>query len=147
MSDYMDIDVPAVSPAEAWEGLKSSNAALVDVRTIAEWDYVGEPMLETLNKEALKVEWMEFPEDTINGFFAAELLSQLSNTTETLYFLCRSGRRSLRAAQCILAKIENTAQTIACINIAEGFEGDHDVNKHRANLNGWKYRGLPWTQP
>jgi hypothetical protein len=31
-------------------------------------------------------------------------------------------------------------------NIAGGFEGDMDQERHRGNRNGWKASGLPWKQ-
>lgn len=147
MLDEHEISVPDVSPIEAWESLKSPSAVLVDVRTIAEWDYVGEPDLTSLGKETLKVEWLEFPEDTINEYFADELLSQFDGNPEVVFFLCRSGRRSKHAARCIIKALDGTERDIRCVNIAEGFEGDHDAQKHRGTLNGWKVRGLPWHQP
>ncbi|MHB1436214.1 MAG: rhodanese-like domain-containing protein, partial [Thiobacillus sp.] len=34
-----------------------------------------------------------------------------------------------------------------CYNVLEGFEGDlNKATGHRNEINGWKYRGLPWTQ-
>jgi len=31
-------------------------------------------------------------------------------------------------------------------NIAGGFEGDLDRERHRGSKNGWKAAGLPWKQ-
>jgi hypothetical protein len=31
-------------------------------------------------------------------------------------------------------------------NIAGGFEGDPDTERHRGRVNGWKADGLPWRQ-
>lgn len=149
MSDLQNQNVPAVSPQDAWDALKSdSSAILVDVRTIAEWDYIGMPVLEPLGKEVIKVEWMEFPEMTRNEHFAAELLAQFEGgDPSSIYFICRSGVRSLYAARCILAALVGTGRSIECVNVTGGFEGDHDENKHRGNINGWKVSGLPWRQP
>lgn len=149
MSDSKEFDIPEANPAQAWDALAADpSAVLVDVRTIAEWDYVGEPVLDAIGKEMLKVEWMEFPEMTRNDFFADELLSQFGDTDpSTVYFICRSGRRSKVAAECLLAKLAGTGREIACVNVSEGFEGDHDADNHRGKINGWKVRGLPWKQP
>jgi len=149
VSDYLDLEVQEVNPQEAWDALESDpSTVLVDVRTIAEWDYVGLPVLESIGKEALKVEWMEFPEMTRNDQFADELLSQLGpEDPSTIFFICRSGRRSYNAAKCLLAAIAGSDRFIHCVNVKEGFEGDHDEHKHRATVNGWKVRGLPWCQP
>ena len=32
------------------------------------------------------------------------------------------------------------------INILEGFEGALDADKHRGNIDGWRFHGLPWQQ-
>lgn len=149
VSDYLDLEVQEVNPQEAWDALESDpSTVLVDVRTIAEWDYVGLPVLESIGKEVLKVEWMEFPEMTRNHQFAEELLSQLGpEDPSTIYFICRSGRRSYNAAKCLLTAIAGSDRFIHCANVKEGFEGDHDEHKHRGTVNGWKVRGLPWCQP
>jgi hypothetical protein len=31
-------------------------------------------------------------------------------------------------------------------NIADGFEGDLDAQRHRGQNKGWKAQGLPWKQ-
>jgi hypothetical protein len=31
-------------------------------------------------------------------------------------------------------------------NLAGGFEGALDADRHRGNASGWKAAGLPWTQ-
>ncbi|MGE4611970.1 MAG: rhodanese-like domain-containing protein [Paracoccaceae bacterium] len=149
MSDVLVQEISEASPHAVWEALKSNpTAVLVDVRTIAEWDYIGLPVLESLGKEVLKVEWMEFPEMTRNEHFAAELLAQFKgNDPSAIYFICRSGVRSLYAARCLTAALEGTGRSIECINVTGGFEGDHDDNKHRGKINGWKVCGLPWCQP
>lgn len=149
MSDNGNFVVPTVNPAEAWEGLKSDPASVMfDVRTIAEWDYVGEPVLESLGKELYKVEWMEFPEMIRNDYFADEVIAQFGETDPSVvYFICRSGRRSDAAVKVLRAKLRGTDRNIDFVNVLEGFEGDHDANGHRGTINGWKVRELPWKQP
>jgi rhodanese-related sulfurtransferase len=59
-----------------------------------------------------------------------------------IYCICRSGARSAAAATALTqAGFKPTA-----INVAEGFEGDLDGERHRGHKNGWKARGLPWIQ-
>jgi len=58
-----------------------------------------------------------------------------------LLFLCRSGVRSRAAAIAMTAAGYSRAY-----NIAQGFEGDPDAERHRGNKNGWKASGLPWKQ-
>ena len=33
-----------------------------------------------------------------------------------------------------------------CYNVAEGFEGNPDTERHRGKTGGWKAAGLPWVQ-
>jgi rhodanese-related sulfurtransferase len=58
-----------------------------------------------------------------------------------VYFLCRSGVRSLAAAQAAQA-----AGFPNSYNVADGFEGSPDGDGHRGHLSGWKADGLPWRQ-
>jgi hypothetical protein len=34
----------------------------------------------------------------------------------------------------------------ACHNVAGGFEGQLDDERHRGSVGGWKAAGLPWLQ-
>lgn len=148
MTEATTVDVLKATPQEAWEALNTDpSTILVDVRTIAEWDYIGLPVLDSIGKEVLKVEWIEFPEMTRNEHFADELLSQLGDQDPSaIFFICRSGVRSFNAAKCLLMRIAGSDRNIKCFNVLEGFEGDLDGNKHRGTVNGWKVRGLPWRQ-
>jgi rhodanese-related sulfurtransferase len=87
----------------AWQALKSrSRSQLIDVRTRAEWAYVGIPDLGSLSKRAVLVEWQTFPDQTIDPRFAERLVGQLKalgvKPDDDLFFICRSGGRSLAAA-------------------------------------------------
>lgn len=124
-----------VTPNEAFELLQSlPNAVIVDVRTRAEWDWVGRV------PGAIEIEWVEYPEMTRNANFVAALRAQVQLDAPIL-FLCRSGVRSKGAAS---AAIE--AGYSSAYNILEGFEGDKDAQNHRGNLGGWRFHGLPWYQ-
>jgi rhodanese-related sulfurtransferase len=57
-----------------------------------------------------------------------------------LVLLCRSGVRSIAAAQ------RATELGLQAFNILEGFEGDPDAQAHRGHVGGWRLRGLPWQQ-
>ena len=51
-----------VSPNEAWDLLdREPDATLIDVRTTAEWSYVGLPDISSLDKEVVKLDWKQFP--------------------------------------------------------------------------------------
>ena len=131
-----------VSSTDAWNILRDDpDAALIDVRTDAEFSYVGVPDLSSLCKEPLFVSWKLFPAMDINTAFAEQLIQHGVNKDAQLLFICRSGVRSKSAAQ------EMTAKGFTrCFNISEGFEGDADRTKHRGTIDGWKVAGLPWVQ-
>ena len=131
-----------VSPGAAWSSLADNvDAQLVDVRTIAEWAYVGLPDLSGLGKELITVEWKQFPAMSVNDGFVDAVAATGVKRGAALYFLCRSGVRSRDAA------IAMTARGFGpCFNIANGFEGDHDQQGHRGTVGGWKVEGLPWKQ-
>jgi len=135
-----------VSVTDAWGGLKDNkDAVLVDVRTRAEWAFVGVPDLSAIGKDVALIEWQSFPSMELNGNFATELSAVLKNgaldADVPVYFLCRSGARSRSAA---MAATQMGYQN--SYNIAGGFEGDLDQNRHRSSVNGWRQQGLPWVQ-
>ncbi|HEY5346696.1 MAG TPA: rhodanese-like domain-containing protein [Rhizomicrobium sp.] len=132
--------------AAAWDGLKADpSAQLVDVRTVAEWSFVGLPDLSPIARQVHCVEWQSFPSMAPNTGFVAEttraLAAKGAGFDTPVYFLCRSGGRS-RAAAMAMAQ----AGFRQAYNIAGGFEGDLDAARHRGNSSGWKALGLPWKQ-
>ena len=131
-----------IMPAEAWKILADDpKAVLIDVRTTAEWAYVGQADISSLSKETVLLEWKVFPAMESNPEFVGELSAKISDKDAPLLFLCRSGVRSKAAA------ITMTAEGYAtCYNIATGFEGDKDSDGHRGHVGGWKVEGLPWMQ-
>lgn len=131
-----------VTVAEAWEKLKADpRAQLVDVRTMAEWNFVGLPDLSSLGRRAHCVEWQSFPTGGLNPDFVDEASGLLPDKSAPVLLLCRSGGRS-RAAAIALTR----AGYQQAFNIAGGFEGDIDPDGHRGNRNGWKAEKLPWRQ-
>lgn len=135
-----------VAATEVWKDLQSNPAAvLVDVRTTAEWNYVGIPALGSLDKRPLLVEWQMFPSMAVDQDFVAKLETALVEagvaTDAPIYFLCRSGVRSKAAAIAMTA----TGYT-RCLNVEGGFEGPLDHEGHRGRIAGWKASGLPWAQ-
>jgi rhodanese-related sulfurtransferase len=141
-----DRAVDDVDVATAWEGLTSKpGAQLVDVRTRAEWTYVGIPDLGPIGKRAVLVEWQTFPDQSVDPRFAERLAGELKalgvQLEDDLFFICRSGSRSMAAA---MAMAE--AGYRGCHNVAGGFEGPLDDLRHRGTVGGWKATGLPWLQ-
>ena len=108
-----------------------------NVRTRAEWTYVGMPDLGSLSKRAILVEWQpRFPER-----LAGELSALGVTLDDDLFFICRSGGRSLAAAKAMASTGYR-----ACHNVAGGFEGPLNDERHRGTVGGWKAAGLPWLQ-
>lgn len=140
--------VSEVTPDAAWQLLKKETAArLVDVRTRAEWGFVGVPDLGEIGSTPIFVEWASFPDMSVNARFVAEVMEEVgAGNPGTLLFLCRSGARSLRAAYAVAEHLAFSGINATCLNVAEGFEGDLDSAGHRASHNGWKARGLAWRQ-
>ena len=134
--------VKEVSVREAWDALIADpDAQLVDVRTDAEWQYVGIPDLRRAGKQAVLVSWQYFPSGNVNGSFVEELRDAGVEPGHSVYFLCRSGVRSRAAAEAAAAEGYGRVA-----NVAQGFEGPHDGDGHRGAVAGWKADGLPWRQ-
>ncbi len=140
--------VTELSPAESYIALKQTDdAIIVDVRTHAEWSFVGIPDLDADGKQLVLSEWKKFPDMAQNNEFVSELLAGFGQTPPSkIMFLCRSGVRSMQAAHAVAAALEGSGASGECINIAEGFEGDLGPDRHRGSVGGWKAAGLPWKQ-
>ena len=124
----------AVTPEEAWTLKQAGAAEIVDVRTQAEYEYVGRVPDTPL------VEWRKLGEQARNPRFIDELAA-LYPRGRPLLFLCRSAVRSHYAATLAAAHGFEHAY-----NVLEGFEGDLDDQGHRGNRGGWRKAGLPWKQ-
>ena len=124
----------ALTPREAFDIWQlAPGAKLVDVRTRAEWDWVGRV------PGAEEIEWMSYPSNQPNSHFLAQLKHSVDRESLVM-FLCRSGVRSHHAAS-----LANEAGYSACYNVLEGFEGDKDAKGQRGKTGGWRHAGLPWT--
>ena len=131
-----------VSPAEAWQILQDEpNAVLIDVRTNAEWAYVGVPDLRPVERDLHCVAWQLFPTMAVNQGFVEQVGQNGVTPEQTVLLLCRSGVRSRHAAIAL-----TQAGYGRCLNVADGFEGPHDAAGHRGQAAGWKASGLPWFQ-
>lgn len=147
MNTDADPRISEVGPREAWKILSNDAAAvLVDVRTRPEWGFVGGPDLSETGKDVIRLEWQSWPDMSPNPDFARALMDEVEGLPSRFLFLCRSGGRSMQAARAVARALAGAGREIACINVAEGFEGDLDARGHRGGLNGWKARGLAWRQ-
>ena len=130
-----------VDSSKAYAELESeADAVLVDVRTSAEWSYVGHPDLAQIGKQVIFLEWQHFPDGTQNGSFVEQLHEAGVGQGVPVYFLCRSGARSAAAA-----KAATAAGLGPAYNVSDGFEGPLGGDGHR-DVAGWKASGLPWRQ-
>ena len=130
-----------LTPRDAWALLtEHPDAILVDVRTEAEWRFVGVPDTTELGREAALIEWVSYPSMTANPEFLAQLVATGVQPGQPIVFLCRSGQRSIGAAVAATAAGYGPAY-----NVLEGFEGGLNHEAQRGH-EGWKAAGLPWHQ-
>lgn len=136
----MSNPVDTASPAETWAALESNpDAVLVDVRTEAEWSWVGVPDTAALGRPVVFVEWLD-TEGRRNPRFLEALADAGVGEGTAAYFLCRSGARSQHAAEAAAGHVARA------VNVADGFEGPLDAEGHRGTEGGWKASGLAWRQ-
>ena len=141
--------VTDVEVVDVWKRLEEdATAQLIDVRTRAEWTYVGVPDLSSLHKEPLLIEWQSYPTNQPDPDFARTLDEELSaknlSKNTNLYFICRSGARSMSAARALAERGYSR-----CHNVRDGFEGPLNSapsRRHRGETAGWKFAKLPWSQ-
>jgi len=134
--------VENVPPKRVWEALQASpKAQLVDVRTDAEWNFVGLPDLSSAGKQVVAIQWQVYPTMQLNADFAKQLKEAGFTADHEIYFICRSGQRSHAAAQAA-----QDAGFPRSYNVADGFEGAVNTAGHRGVSSGWKAQGLPWRQ-
>lgn len=131
-----------IDARQAWDLLaEQPSAVLIDVRTRPEWEFVGVPDLSSLGKTASFVPWKVYPEMVVNQTFVDDVAAVVASNDAPVLFICRSGQRSRDAAIAMTA-----AGYSRCYNVAGGFEGPMDPERHRGGVDGWKATQLPWVQ-
>ena len=101
---------------------KKDDSHLIDTRSDIEWKSTGIPDLSSINKETNLINWGPVLDQTFFEQYKNFLLSSF-NQNDNLLFICRSGSRSLMAAQfAIKFGFENS------FNIFEGFYNENDQN-------------------
>ncbi len=129
-------DLPSLQPVDSYKFLDlESSVILIDVRTKAELDWIGKPLIKA--EQYAHIEWLLYPGSAQNPLFMQQLNFYSKNTP--LLFLCRSGIRSKMAVRTAL----DNGFKIA-IDILDGFEGQRNSKGHRKSIDGWCYSGLPW---
>ncbi|TKD21694.1 rhodanese-like domain-containing protein [Rhodobacter capsulatus] len=124
-------DVP---PDLAHALLEAGQALLIDVRSPEEIRFVGHV------PGAVNVPWASGLALTRNPRFL-RALETAAPREAVILLLCRSGQRSVLAAQAATA-----AGFAQVFNVLEGFEGDLDAAGQRGRVSGWRRRDLPWRQ-
>ncbi len=122
---------------------------IIDCRTRAEYQLIGHPVGAyniPLKFWAGKLDKKEYGTST-NPNFGKDLLARFNSKTDTLIFMCRSGKRSCSSCEEAI-KAGFPAEKV--FNMLGGFEGDKVKYKKSAycgqrKLGGWRNEGLPWT--
>ena len=124
---------------------ETDSAQLIDVRTMPEWMFVGFPDLSSIGKNLHTIEWQQFPNMGVNSRFVEAVETAFAGIgvgkDSEVFCLCRSGVRSIAAAQALTA-----SGFTKVYNVLEGFEGNHDQQGRRGSVGGWKFHQLPWAQ-
>jgi rhodanese-related sulfurtransferase len=114
-----------ISPQDAWHLVEQGEAKLIDVRTIEERESVG------YVPGSIHVAWAIGNPMVSNPRFVRELESK-AGKLDVILFLCRSGKRSVAAAETVSRLgFKNV------FNVTEGFEGESNLK------NGWVNSNLP----
>ena len=111
-----------ITPEEAWKLLNDNpEAVLVDCRTDAEWRFVGVADLSSLGRDVVYIEWNR-TDGSRNESFVDDLIEAgVAPGDRPVVFLCRSGNRSIGAAEAATA-----AGIAPSYNVLDGFEGNLD---------------------
>ena len=109
-------------------------AKLVDVRTRAEWDWVGRV------PGAVEIEWMLYPGNEPNAQLPGPV--QAPGRSGSAGDVPVPQRCPLNAAASLAAASGYTN----AYNILEGFEGDKGRQRTPQQVGGWRHAGLPWIQ-
>jgi len=125
-----------ISPSAAFERLSQPDTYLIDVRTIAEYVYVGHP------EAAYNIPLLFWDEPNIQQVANVNFVEDIKRRfkpNDTLLLICRSGGRSAQALRMLRrAGFQNL------LNVINGFEGQKDAEGLRTR-NGWKNEGLAYT--
>ena len=101
---------------------KKVDSHLIDTRSDEEWKITGIPDLSSINKKTNLINWGPVLNQTFFEQYKKFLLTSF-NQKDSLFFICRSGSRSLMAAKfAIEFGFKNS------FNIYEGFHNENDQN-------------------
>ncbi len=108
-----------LKPKDARAFLEATpDAVFVDVRMEIESMYVGRP------PRSINIPWYEYPDFEADAeAFVAAVRSEVKDLNQPVVLICRSGSRTVDAAQALLDK-----GFTRVINVLHGFEGDLAVS-------------------
>jgi len=132
-----------ITPKEAYEMVKKhpENTFILDVRSMAEYEFVGHPD-KSYN---IPIRFWS-PKGFKPNFKFIKDVKKKFKKSDVLLVICRSGKRSYNASNKLT---EYGFKHV--FNIADGFEGEIVEDKNdprfgqRGYVNGWKYDKLPYT--
>ena len=101
---------------------KNLNSHLIDTRSDLEWKITGVPDLSSINKETNLINWGPVLDKNFLENYQKFLLNSF-NQEDSLFFICRSGSRSLMATQLAIELGFNNS-----FNIYAGFDNESDQN-------------------
>ena len=136
LSCFMLAESTDVTPQDAFKMLQNPSTYIVDVRSIAEYVFVGHPEMAA-NIPLLF--WSENDMKMVSNENFIEDIKARYKPEDTLILMCRSGGRSTRAMKLLEA---NGFKSL--FNMKFGFEGEKNPQGYRLK-NGWKNSGLPYT--
>ena len=126
------------------ELISSTDSVLIDVRSSRELCVDGVAVLENHPEKLLFCEWRSENPQNEKRKFLDDLFARINfQLTSRLYFICRSGIRSLEAASYVGNELSKTGVNIMCLNISDGFEGNALKMFGFGERNGLKAAGLP----
>lgn len=128
--------IAKLNPKDCWHRMQQNpGSLLIDVRDPLEYRLIGHPT------GSVNVPWKTLPGWQPNPHFLEQVKQLAPELDRPLFLLCRSGQRSLEAAQALAASGYRDLT-----NVEQGFEGPLDADQHRGTIGGWRYHGLPWQQ-
>ncbi|MDH4233217.1 MAG: rhodanese-like domain-containing protein [Nitrospirota bacterium] len=126
-----------LTPVQAYDAVVNNGAYILDVRTDAEFIWVGHPNVINVLNISYKIE----NKDTLitNPSFISDIDEIFGAVKDThIITMCRSGQRSVEAALALEA-----AGYTNVSNMVDGFEGGKKDQYGYRTINGWKNSGLP----
>lgn len=128
-----------LTPIQAYDAVVNGGAYILDVRSEAEFIWVGHPNVQRVVNLPWQIE--NHGQFILNPSFLSDMNELFGKVKDThIITMCRSGARSVAAAKAL-----DAAGFTHVSNMLKGFEGD--VNKTEnlgyRTLNGWKNSGLP----